>query len=150
MASAARSPMMTQGAIVLPDARHDRAVGDAQVFDPINLEVCVHDRQVVTAHIGRAGLMPLADRSTPKVALQGRPLYIPRDHLPLQKRAERGGMADLATELHDGYQGLQVIRIRQKVAFNVWGTERARSRQTNAAPALGPYDGREHQPAACR
>jgi hypothetical protein len=53
-------------------------------------------------------------------------------------------MADLATELHDGYQGLQVIRIRQKIAFNVGGIERARSRQTNAAPALCPYDGRVH------
>jgi hypothetical protein len=46
--------------------------------------------------------MPPADRSISKIVLQSRPLDIPRNHLLLEKRAEGGGVAYLATELHTG------------------------------------------------
>src|SRR5260221_13047133 len=58
------------------DARHDRSVGDTQVFDSINLELGVHDRQGVTSHLSGTGLMPPADRSIAKIVFQCRPLYI--------------------------------------------------------------------------
>jgi hypothetical protein len=59
-ASAARSPMMMQGAMVLPlVTRHDRAVCDAKVFDSIDLKLAVYDRHRIAPHFCGTSLMPV-------------------------------------------------------------------------------------------
>src|SRR3979409_1973765 len=40
------------------DVRHDRAVRNAQSVDAVDAKIPIHDRQVVPAHLGRAGMMP--------------------------------------------------------------------------------------------
>src|SRR5215813_12921165 len=40
------------------DARHDRGVSDAQAVDAVYAELTVNDGHFITAHFGRAGLMP--------------------------------------------------------------------------------------------
>jgi len=53
--------MITQGGHRIPGghARHDRAVGYAQVVEAVNPQPAVDDSHFTAAHLCRAGLMPL-------------------------------------------------------------------------------------------
>jgi hypothetical protein len=60
-ASAARSPMMMQGAIVFAGrhARHDRAICDAKVLDSIDPKLGIYDRHPIAPHFCGTSLMPV-------------------------------------------------------------------------------------------
>jgi hypothetical protein len=59
--SAARSPMIIRGAMVLPvvTARHNGSIGNTPVFDSLDLEITNYHRYGITHHFGRVGLMSL-------------------------------------------------------------------------------------------
>src|SRR5260221_9849026 len=79
-------------------ARHNRGVGNTQVFDSVDLEIAVYHRQWVTSHLGGTALMPPAKGCIPDKVLQCAPFQVPGYHLSLNEWAKGGGVADLTAE----------------------------------------------------
>src|SRR5260221_10276719 len=90
-------------------ARHNRGVGNTQVFDSVDLEIAVYHRQWVTSHLGGTALMPPAESSIADEVLQRRPVQVAGHHLSLNEWAKRGGVADLTAEFDTGHQGMKIV-----------------------------------------
>jgi hypothetical protein len=80
--SAARSPMVTQGAMVFP---HDGSVGNTKMFDAVNLQIAIHDGHGISAHFGCTGFMPVTDGRVAYEFLQFWPGHVARHDFALDK-----------------------------------------------------------------
>src|SRR3981189_373129 len=88
--SEARSPIMMQGAIVLPVVTRGIMEPSAiRIIDPVNLERAVHHRHRVVSHLGRTRLMPITACCVTYKVLQCSAFEIAGHHLPLDERAQR-------------------------------------------------------------
>jgi hypothetical protein len=93
-------------------AWHDGPIRDTKVCDTIDFEFAINHRHGVLAHLGGAGLVPVARGSIADKVLQFGTFQVAWYHLALSKRSKCGGVAYLAAEFHTGYRGLQVVWVR--------------------------------------
>ncbi|MDX6462693.1 MAG: hypothetical protein QOE55_6390, partial [Acidobacteriaceae bacterium] len=77
------------------DVRHDRAVRNAQSVHAVDAKIPIHDRQVVPAHLGRAGMMPERHSGVAYERFQFDIADRPRTGLTLGQGAECGAVAHL-------------------------------------------------------
>jgi len=101
MISAARSPMITRGAMVLPVVtRHNGPIGNAKVVDAVNLEIAIDYGHHVTPHLGGRSLMPKARRCIADVVFQHCPFQFTRQDFPLQEWVQHVEAAKLSTKFY--------------------------------------------------
>src|SRR5262245_38522557 len=121
-------------------ARHDRPVCDAKVFDSINFTTAVHNRHVVSPHLGGACLMPVVLDGIADEVFELRTFQGPWHHLAPGEWPERGGVADLAAQFDASYYRSQIVWMRQEISVNLNRIERIGSSQSDAASAFRPGD----------
>jgi hypothetical protein len=74
---------------------HDRPVGDPKVFDSIDFQLTVDHGHGVSAHLGGAGLMPVAHGGIADEALKLGTLQIAWHDFALHEGTQRRRVADL-------------------------------------------------------
>src|SRR6201999_1553821 len=75
---------------------HDRPVGDAKAFYPIDFQAAVDHGHGVLAHLGGAGLVPVGRGGIPNEVLEFSTLEVARHDFALGEGLKCGGVADLA------------------------------------------------------
>jgi hypothetical protein len=122
---------------------HDRAIRHTKVADSIDVQMAIHHRQGISAHLGRAGLMPVGYGGIADEAFELCPFQVAWHHLAPGEGAKRGGVADLSAQFHAGSDSLQIVWVRQKIGLNLDGVERIGPHQKDTASAFGPDDATE-------
>src|SRR6266436_7336743 len=100
-------------------ARHDRSIGNTQVFDSIDLEVGVYDQHGVTPHFGGTRLMPVGTSCIANECFKCRPFQIGRHHLALGERAKRSRVAYLAAKFHTDDRGSKIVWMGQRIFLDL-------------------------------
>jgi len=70
------------------DARHNGAVSDTKIVDPVDLERAVHHGHRIVSHLGRTCLMPIAACCVTDEVLKCGAFEIAWHDLPLDERAQ--------------------------------------------------------------
>src|SRR5262249_2843436 len=114
-------------------AWHDRAVSNAKIVDSIDFEMTIYDRHGVSAHLGGTGLMPIGHGGISDEVVEVGALQITRHDFAFDEWLECHRVADLAAELHAGPRGLQIVRVRQEIRFNLNWVKRISASQTETS-----------------
>src|SRR4029077_17382155 len=88
-------------------------------IDSVAFEIAINHGNGVSAHLGGACLMMVGNDCIPDEVFQCRPFQVSRQQLALGERTKGIGVSYLATELHAGYRGLQVVRVGQVVGLDL-------------------------------
>src|SRR5882762_8645588 len=121
-------------------ARHDRAVRNAKVFDPIDLKLTVYDRHRIAPHFRGTRLMVVGGGRIANEVFQCSSSQVARHDFAFCEGSKRRRIADLATNFHVRYCGLQVVRVGQCIGLDLYKVVGIGSSQTNLAPAFRVYD----------
>jgi hypothetical protein len=97
-------------------ARQNGSVRDPQAINAVDLQSTVDHRRRIAAHSCGTALMPEGAKPVAKEALQFIGIASGRCDLPHRERSQRGGIADLASDIQAGYQILQVLWIAKIIA----------------------------------
>src|SRR5262249_35419030 len=113
--------------------RHNGSICDAKSLDSIDFERAIHHGHRVSAHLRGTGLMPIGHGGISDEVVEGGALQITRHDFAFDEWLECRRVADLAAEFHAGPRGLQIVRVRQEIRFNVNWVKRIRTSQTETS-----------------
>ncbi len=149
--SAARSPIMTDGACVFPvvTVGHYRRVGDPEALDAAHPELGVDDRELVDAHPARADLVVVGDR-----VCRGRTRAARRRRTPSPGTAPRASTPERRLPADPRQSSTAAVRPRGRRRSRGGGVEQRRGlgvgrREAQRAAADGPHHA-THQREAVR
>jgi hypothetical protein len=118
-------------------ARHNRAVCNAKVFDPIDFKLTVYDRHRIAPHFRGTRLMVVSGRRIANEVFYWSSPKIARHDFAFCEWSKRGRIANLATKFHVRYCGLQVIRVGQRIGLDLDRVVGVGSGQANLSATSG-------------
>src|SRR5258707_8281687 len=131
-------------------SRHDRAVCNTKVFDPIDLKLTVYDRHRIASHFRGTRLMVVSGGRIANKVFQCSSSQVARHDFAFGEGSKRNRIANLATKLHTCYCGLQVVRVGQRSGLDLYRVVGVRSGQANLTTTFRPYDSSIHCPRSRR